>query len=254
MKIDILASGSKGNCIVLSVGDSSILIDAGIAKTKIEKRLLEVGIRADQVKAIFITHAHGDHIKGLPLANKYKIPVYAGEGEWKEINNVDEDLRRIIKAGQADGIDFKFEVKAFSTHHDSFEPLGYVIEELTGDFEGTRCAVCLDTGHIDDYMLNAISGSDYYIIESNHDPRMVEASNYPNSVKARVLSNIGHLNNKQTAEALSKLIEGRGERIYLTHLSSSNNLFSLAEMTTVNMLSRKGFKKNIHYQLEVVTD
>jgi phosphoribosyl 1,2-cyclic phosphodiesterase len=75
MKVDILASGSKGNCIALTSGQTTILIDAGVAKTKIEKRLLEVGIRPDEVKGIFITHAHGDHIKGLPLANKYKIPV-----------------------------------------------------------------------------------------------------------------------------------------------------------------------------------
>ncbi|KJD42462.1 MBL fold metallo-hydrolase, partial [Paenibacillus terrae] len=97
MKVNILASGSKGNCIALTSAGQTILIDAGIAKTKIEKRLLDVGIRPDHITAIFITHAHGDHIKGLPMANKYRIPVYATEGEWKGISGVDDELRRVAE-------------------------------------------------------------------------------------------------------------------------------------------------------------
>ncbi len=64
MKVDIIASGSSGNCIALTSGEATILIDAGVAKTKIEKRLNEVGIRADQIAAIFVTQSLGGHIKG----------------------------------------------------------------------------------------------------------------------------------------------------------------------------------------------
>ncbi|MEV2520609.1 MBL fold metallo-hydrolase, partial [Paenibacillus larvae] len=88
MNVKILASGSTGNCIHIQSGETGILIDAGLPKTKIEKRLLENDIDPTQIKAIFITHAHADHTKGLPLANKYKIPVYASEGEWKDIDSV----------------------------------------------------------------------------------------------------------------------------------------------------------------------
>lgn len=249
MKVDILASGSSGNCIALTSGEITILIDAGIAKTKIEKALLEVNIRADQVAAIFITHAHGDHVKGLPIANKYKIPVYAGENEWKAIRGVDDELRRISKAGFASGIDLTFEVQAFKSHHDSHEPLGYVVENIETGF---RCSVCLDTGIVDAAMLDAMKGSDVYIIESNHEPRMVEASSYPNSVKARVLSHIGHLSNEQTADALSKLVQGKGEQIYLVHLSNKNNMPALAEMTTIRKLLGNGFTVGKHFGLEVV--
>jgi phosphoribosyl 1,2-cyclic phosphodiesterase len=108
MKVDILASGSGGNCIALRSGETTILVDAGVAKTKIEKRLLEVGIRPDSIRAIFITHAHSDHVKGLPLANKYKIPVYAAEGEWKDIQGVDDDLLRAFKAGADINLDDYF--------------------------------------------------------------------------------------------------------------------------------------------------
>ena len=248
MKVDILASGSSGNCIALTSGETTILIDAGIARTKIEKALMEVGIKAADVKAIFVTHAHGDHVRGLPLANKYKIPVYAGAGEWKVIKGVDDELRKTAKAGFADGIDFKLEVLAFKTHHDSHEPIGYVVKNIETGFQ---CSICLDTGIVDAAMLNAMKDSDVYIIESNHEPRMVEASAYPTSVKVRILSHVGHLSNEQTADTLSRLVRGNGELIYLTHLSNKNNLPMLAEMTTVKKLLSKGFVRNKHYKIEV---
>lgn len=247
MKVDILASGSGGNCIALRSSQTTILVDIGIAKTKIEKRLLDVGIRPDTIKAILITHAHSDHIKGISLANKYKIPVYAGEGEWKTIKGLDEELKRPFKSGT----DLKIEdwfIESFKTHHDAYDPVGYAI----ADYDGNKCSVCLDTGHVDNEMISAMEYSCIYIIESNHEPKLVEVSDYPNSVKARIISHIGHLSNKQTSEALSKLVMGVGEQIYLTHLSSKNNMPALAEMTAKRALARKGFKAGTHYHLEVV--
>lgn len=252
MKIDILASGSSGNCIALTSNKSTILVDAGIAKTKIEKALLAVDIRPDDVQAIFITHAHGDHVKGLLLANKYKIPVYAGEEEWKDIKNVDEELQRTAKAGYAVGIDHKFEVFAFGVHHDSFEPLGYTVSSFTSLTNDFKVSICLDTGHVDSTMLKAMKDSNVYIIEANHDVKMAELCDRPKSVKVRVLSDIGHLSNKQTGEALAKLIKGKGEKIYLVHLSSDNNFPSLAKMTVQRELFNHGFLVSKHYEIEVV--
>lgn len=248
MKVNILASGSSGNCIAIGSSQNTILVDAGIAKTKIEKRLMDVGIRPDSIKAIFVTHAHSDHVKGLPLANKYKIPVFASEGEWKIINSVDDDLKRFIVPGK--GIDFHdvFFIESFRTHHDSYDSLGYTVQ----DYQGYKCSVCLDTGHVDDEMISAMEYSSIYIIEANHEPNMVEASDYPNSVKARIISDIGHLSNEQTADALTRLINGVGEQIYLTHLSSKNNMPGLAEMTVKRALMKKGFKPGKHYKLEVI--
>lgn len=250
MKVDILASGSGGNCIALRSGQSTILIDAGIPKTKIEKRLLEVGIRPDEIAAIFITHAHKDHIQGLPLANKYRIPVYASEGEWKDTHGVDEELHNSLSPGDFVRFDFygkgKPEITAFRTHHDAYDPLGYVIE---GE---KKVSICLDTGHIDRDIIDAMRGSDIYIIEANHDPDLVTASDYPDSVKARILSDIGHLSNQQAADALARLVRGRGERIYLTHLSKQNNHPDIARATVETALRRRGFVIGKHYFLEVV--
>lgn len=249
MKVNILASGSAGNCIAITVADKTILIDAGIAKTKIEKALMESDITPGNVEAIFITHAHGDHVKGLPIASKYKIPVYAGGNEWQLIKGIDEEITETIQSGFATGIAHTFEVSAFGVHHDSYQPLGYTIEEIATGF---KVSVCLDTGRIDEEMFAAMKESNIYIIESNHEPRMVEASTYPNSVKARILSHIGHLSNQQTAEALAQLVQGKGEQIYLVHLSDKNNMPALAEMTVKRELMKKGLTAGKHYQLEVV--
>ncbi|WP_105101327.1 MBL fold metallo-hydrolase [Microbulbifer pacificus] len=249
MKVNILASGSSGNCIALTSGESTILIDAGIAKTKIEKRLLEVGITPNKIEAMFITHAHKDHTKGLPLANKYKIPVYAGENEWKDIQGVENDLVNKIGIGGVFGASEDFVVVPFQVHHDAHQPLGYTVTSYKTDF---KVSICLDTGKVEEDILKYMKNSDVYIIESNHEPRMVEASNYPISVKTRVLSHVGHLSNQQTAAALTELIQGKGEQIYLTHLSSSNNMPTLAQLTTEKALMAKGFIKDKHYRLEVV--
>lgn len=250
MQINILAGGSGGNCIAIQSVETTILIDAGIPKTKIERRLLEAGIRPDKIDAILITHAHKDHIQGLSLANKYHIPVYAGEGEWRDIRTVDDDLRCIIAKdkGVYEPIPFdmcEFAVIPFGTHHDAFDPLGY---NVVAD---QKVSICLDTGHVDDEMIEAMSGSDIYIIEANHDPDLVAVSEYPESVKARILSDRGHLSNEQAAEALAKLVQGRGEQIYLTHLSKNNNLPALAANAVKLALKRKGYEEGKHYHLEV---
>ena len=251
MDVKILASGSSGNCIWIGSGGASVLIDAGLPKTKIERRMLDAGVDPTTINAIFVTHAHGDHIKGLPLANKYRIPVYASEGEWKRIDSVDSELQRNIKPGDFVRFDFYGsgwpEIWPFKTHHDARDPLGYTIQG-----KGEKVSVCLDTGKVDRDMLNAMYGSDIYIIESNHDPDMVVASSYPISVQTRVLSDLGHLSNDQCAAALQRLIRGVGERIYLTHLSSNNNMPALAEATVKRALRQRGFTAGEHYHLEVV--
>ncbi|MCM3411487.1 MBL fold metallo-hydrolase [Metabacillus litoralis] len=248
MRVNILASGSGGNCIALQSGGVTILVDAGIAKTKIERRLLDVGIRPTEIKAILVTHAHSDHVKGLPLANKYKIPVFASEGEWKSIKNVDSDNQRIINPYENFNFEKEFYISSFKTHHDAHDPLGFTVS----DYQGNKCSICLDTGKVDDEMIEAMEFSNIYIIEANHEPNMVEVSDYPNSVKARIVSHIGHLSNEQTAEALGRLVNGTKEKIYLTHLSSKNNMPALAEMTVKRALLRKGLKANKDYEIEVV--
>ncbi|MEC0239458.1 MBL fold metallo-hydrolase [Paenibacillus dokdonensis] len=250
MKVDILASGSSGNCIALTSGEQIILIDAGIPKTKIEKRLLAAGIRPDHISAIFVTHAHGDHVKGLPLANKFRIPVYATDGEWKGISGVDDELRRTAESrfSKYEMIELGgMHVYPFGVHHDAYEPVGYAVE----DDDGGRCCIVLDTGHVDQEIIDMMEGQ-IIIIEANHDPDLVPLCSRPESVKSRILSDIGHLSNQQTAAALQQVIRGCGEQIYLTHMSGENNSPQLAEMTVKAALRKRGYEAGKHYTIEVI--
>lgn len=75
--ISSLNSGSNGNCYYVGNSDEAILIDAGISCKEIEKRMFRLGLPLKKVKAVFISHEHADHIKGVSiLSKKHNIPVY----------------------------------------------------------------------------------------------------------------------------------------------------------------------------------
>lgn len=253
MKVTILATGSDGNCIHIQSGSTGILVDAGKWKRDLEKRLLARGINASQdIQAIFITHSHNDHIRGLTLANKYHIPVYATYGEWQKIGGVNDELRIVLETtfGKYDSVGLGgLHIYPFKVHHDALEPVGYAIED---DF-GNRACVVFDTGQIDDDMLEMMEGN-IYIVEANYDQQMLQDGPYEEYLKERIISpDRGHLSNDQTAEALQKLIKGCGERIYLTHLSSTNNNQEKASLAVRMALFEKGLLNRKHYFMEVVT-
>src|SRR5208282_3977743 len=80
VRFTVLASGSKGNCTVLSGGRTRILVDAGLSCREIFRRMRLAGEAPETLDAIVITHEHQDHINGLAVtARKLGIPVYFTE-------------------------------------------------------------------------------------------------------------------------------------------------------------------------------
>lgn len=248
IEVKVLASGSTGNCIWLGNGKANILVDVGLPKTKIEKIMLENDIDPSKIDAIFLTHEHVDHVKGISFANKYKILVRASEGTLKEIKVefasplANDSLVMLDCFGEN-----VMKVKPFRVHHDALDPYGYTIED-----NESKVSVLMDTGTVTRDMLQAMSGSDIYIFECNHDVDMLQNGDYPDVTKARILSDNGHLSNQAAAAALARLICGKGEQIYLTHMSANNNMPALAEMTVKRALRAKGFRPGEHYQLFMV--
>lgn len=249
MEVRVIASSSDANIIAVTIGNKTILIDVGRSASHTERLLLENGITPFDIEAIFITHAHGDHVGGIGFAKKYHLSTFASEGELRDIEEFDTlhpaveygDEGFIYQSGVED-----IEVDCFNVYHNSYEPLGYTIKT-----KDKKASICLDTGHVCESMINAMKNSDIYVIEANYDERMLENSTYPESLKKRISGEVGHLSNKQTAEALAKLVQGKGEEIHLAHLSNENNMPALAKMTVEKELLKKGFVSGKHYSLEV---
>ncbi|MDY3051930.1 MAG: MBL fold metallo-hydrolase [Ndongobacter sp.] len=239
MKICSITSGSSGNCVYLETEKSRILIDAGYSGKQLEQLMKGCGINPFQLDAIFVTHEHADHIKGVGvLSRRYRIPVFASDGTWaamdRRVGAITQAHRRCFSPEKP----FSFrdiEVHPFSTHHDAAQPVGYSF------YEGEeKVSVLTDTGYIDDRMLRAVSDSQIYYIEANHDVQMLRHGRYPQKLQERILSNLGHMSNVQSAQALTELLRGQGEIVLLAHLSEENNTPVICLHTVVAILEENG--------------
>ena len=245
-----LFSSSKGNSALFRYQNECILIDAGVSARALDASLHMLGASLREVKAVFVTHEHSDHVKGLRVfASRHQISVYASEGtlqalEEAQILNGKFPAGVVPKSGMEAGNLF---VRPFSIPHDCREGFGYVIE-LPGE---RRLAVATDMGVMTDEVMAAISGCDLVVLESNHDVRMLENGPYPYPLKRRILSDRGHLSNEACSCVLGQLVERGTTRFCLAHLSRENNIPQLARQTAVAALEECGAREGRDYLLHV---
>lgn len=220
-----LASGSSGNCYYLAADDEGILIDAGIPARQIREHLSDVGVPFSTVKAVFVTHDHADHIKALgTLGNKFWLPIYATRRTHEGVNNnycMSEKLGAISSKYIEKESPMElgpFRITAFEVPHDGTDNVGYFIE-----VDGRHFCFVTDLGHITDTVSSYIVRADYLIMEANYDEDMLRMGHYPQFLKDRITSQLGHLSNKETAEFLAKNITENMKHIWLCHLSGENN-------------------------------
>lgn len=248
MKFSILASGSTGNAIYVATDRVSLLIDVGITGKQAEAALQSIGVKAEELSAILVTHEHVDHIKGVGvMARRYGLPIYANTKTWGEldgqIGTIAEDKRKLFEVGE------KLEladlgIESFGISHDAVEPMGFCF------YEGNKkLSVATDLGYVSERIKETIRGADAYIFESNHDVEMLRMSQYPWNIKRRILSDVGHLSNEAAGEALTECLRGEGERVYLAHLSKENNMIDLARLTVKNILEEQGLRVGNDVQL-----
>ncbi len=235
MKIFSLSSGSKGNCTFVKANKTCILIDAGISYSLIEKGLKDCGEDITNVSAVLITHEHSDHTKGLSVLIKKKpnIKVYAHRLVCNKLcvimpnitNNLVEILTPIFYVGD-------FLINAFKSPHDSVVCLNFSIYE-----EDKKFSIITDCGVIMPYHLKEVEGSNLLFVESNHNINMLKNYyGYSANLKARILSDRGHLSNNSAGEFISKvLIENPNCKIVLCHLSSKTNTHqtAISEVTQI---------------------
>ncbi|RAL23381.1 MBL fold metallo-hydrolase [Thermoflavimicrobium daqui] len=239
MKFSVLASGSSGNSIYIESNRIRILIDAGISGKQMEQRLKQIGVDLSTLSAIFVTHEHIDHVKGLGvLARRYQIPVYMNEATWSQlpssVGEIPISLQNIVASSSM--IDLEdIHIESIPISHDAVEPVGYHIYT-----EDESIAVVTDLGYVNQHIIKKVSGADTLIWESNHDVEMLRVGSYPWNIKRRILGDMGHLSNEDSGTALVDILHGKGEQVYLAHLSKDNNLAELAHLTVKDILEDAG--------------
>ncbi len=240
MRFSVLASGSTGNSILVETDQTKILIDAGLSGKQIEAKLNEVQVDPRSLDAILVTHEHSDHIKGVGvMARRHQLPVYTHEKTWMEldrlIGEIPDHQRVLFDEGEVQHF-ADLTVESFGISHDAAFPMGYCF------YQGEKkLTLATDLGYVSQRIKEKIAGSGAYIFESNHDVEMLRMGHYPWNIKRRILSDVGHLSNEDAGAALSEILEGNGERVYLSHLSKDNNMTELAHLTVRNILEENGF-------------
>ena len=239
MHITSLASGSGGNCALVSFNGTHILIDMGISLKRLRLGLKELGISPSDIHAVLVSHEHSDHISGLAGLSKYHgVPILAPPST-AEVLHLDEHSRDYV-GGLRFGEDFRLgdiSVRAFRTPHDTPQSAGF---RLWTD-DGESFGFCTDLGHVSGEVLDNLAGSKTVMLESNHDADMLRRGPYPAFLKRRILSDHGHLSNDSGARLAVQLAESGASSIVLAHLSAENNDPSIAFAKVSEALGRVGF-------------
>jgi len=235
MNTCLLASGSKGNSLLVCSGRTRLLIDAGLSARELCRRLALVQVAPETLNAVLVTHEHVDHVRGLGLlSRRYNLPVY-----------LHHDAAAVLADNQRPGRVIEFEtdseiyvgdlmIKAFPVTHDAQATVGFSISGASG-----KVGVATDLGIATRLVAEELCRCQTLVLESNHDEEMLRDGPYPWPLKQRIKGNHGHLSNRDSAELLETLCWEGLETVFLAHLSETNNHPGLARTTAEQVLSRQ---------------
>lgn len=220
MRICVLGSGSAGNSALVSTDSVSVLVDLGFGVRSLDRRLEQAGIGEAGVDAVFLTHGHCDHVRGMQsLLRRFpKLRVFLTAGTLEETPSLQShDRLEIIQEGSEVQLR-DLVVKPFAIPHDAAEAVGFRFE--SGGLAGT---LVTDIGHLDDSVARRLRSCDWIVLESNHDEELLRIGPYPWPLKQRLLSRVGHLSNAAVARFLTADFDGTARHLFLAHLSRENN-------------------------------
>lgn len=235
-------SGSSGNCSLLYTETGGLFIDAGIGIRLLRKYISNYNLPRSVIHSILVTHDHADHVKSVgSLSKAFRLPVYATpevhqgiEENWCVRMKIDQELRKKVSKG-CPFTTGPFKVTAFEVPHDSKDNVGYCIEA-----EGKVFVIMTDIGHFTPEICQYISKANYLVIEADYEQGMLEAGPYPMDLKRRIQSPLGHTSNYECGMALARYATPALRRVWLCHLSNTNNRPDIAEDTVKRVLRANG--------------
>ncbi len=246
-----LNSGSNGNCYYLSNGKDAILIDAGLSCKEIEKRMKSLGLSIHSIKAVFISHEHIDHIKGIEvLAKKYEIPVYITPPTF-ENSRCPIPNEQVVWMKNDDTMNIgNIKITAFSKFHDAADPTSFVVE-----CNEIKVGVFTDIGQVCDNVKQYFQQCDAVFLEANYDREMLMNGHYPYSLKTRISGGNGHLSNDEALDLFLNHRTPKLKYLLLSHLSKENNdpelvkkLFELNSTNTEIIIASR-YEPSLIYEL-----
>jgi phosphoribosyl 1,2-cyclic phosphodiesterase len=221
-----LASGSRGNCLVVEAGDGAsstrVLLDCGLNLTDSERRLARLGLAPRDIDGMLVTHEHGDHAHGVfDFAAAHNIVVYLTYGTMlamKAEGKVIEGVRMVFVNGRQSEALGAMQVIPFTVPHDAREPVQFVLSD--GE---RKLGVLTDIGAPTAHVTQMLSGLDALVLECNYDRDMLWSGSYPKWLKQRIAGPFGHLDNEDSARLLGALDCSKLKHIVGAHLSQQNN-------------------------------
>jgi phosphoribosyl 1,2-cyclic phosphodiesterase len=223
--ITSLNSGSNGNCYYIGSETEAVLIDAGISCRETEKRMGLLELSMDRVKAIFISHEHSDHIRGMgTIAEKYNLPVFITNKTSQHCGiSVKRELRNHFIAHEPVNIG-ALSITAFPKHHDAADPHSFIIS-----YNNITIGVFTDIGIACEQVTSYFSKCNAVFLEANYDEELLANGRYPIYLKNRIRNGEGHLSNIQALEILKQHRAPFLSHLLLSHLSKDNNNPELAK-------------------------
>jgi len=219
-----LNSGSNGNCYYVGTKTDAVLIDVGLSCRETEKRMQKLGLSMKTVKAIFVSHEHGDHIKGVStLANKYSLPVYITAKTAKYGPRLISHISKIFTANKPVAIGDLL-INPFLKSHDAADPHSFTISH-----KGVTIGVFTDIGKVCDELIRHFKLCHAVFLEANYDAAMLENGKYPLHLKNRIRGGEGHLSNKEALDLFTTHRSPFLSHLLLSHLSKENNSPEMVE-------------------------
>lgn len=234
VRICALASGSNGNAYYIEHNGEAVLVDAGISRRQLIKRLKDRGLSVLRIKAVFISHEHSDHIKGFRvICDMQKIPGYISRQTMDSTRKMYlPDKVSVFAPGDTVTVG-NIKVHCFAKSHDAADPCSFRVEA-----GGVSIGVMTDIGSPCDNVKSHLAQCHALFLESNYDEAMLETGPYPYYLKQRVASDRGHLSNKQAVALVEECANGKLQTIFLSHISADNNRPDIALKEFSSLSSR----------------